>query len=1593
MEEPRLDVEAIVSLGCARVDPDHHALFGDYTRALLAGMEHLHGAGPGALAELAAESFGWLHRLDPGEIRVRVQTAPGGSGRLRIDAALADRPFIVDSVRMLLRRHGLRERLFLHPVIGVRRSEDGVLQAVDDSPGARQESLVFAEAVPGLDAPEHLAAFESELGEVLATVRDVTDDHRRLIRVVRELGANVEFAARHLEGGAARAARICRFLDWLIDGRFVFVGLRRYGLRAVEGPGDEFEAWLRTDSGLGLWRRDTASLLGEPRRGASVPEEIREFAQDPRIIWIDKSRLESRIHREGRLDRVVVKEHDEDGQLTGLAIVHGLFTFRALKTPASQIPLLAERLEQILSDDGATAESHRHKAIVAAFDSAPVEFLLSSGVDDIAALIRQVVASEGSKEARLVLRAHRSRRSFYAAVLLPRERYGEELRGRLRRFLEERTRATYVDDRTSFIEEGAAVVHFFCTAQKRFDALPDAAELEEEVRALCSRWEDRFGDALLARCGEREAPILAARYETAFPEALRVGTDPEDAVRDVEALEALHETGRPQFSLQLERGGTEPATILKIYLTESPLLSDLLPVVDHFGIRVVDAQQSRVTPTGRASAVVETLRVLPLGGGQADLDVIAPRLSAALGAVLEGAVPDDSLNALVLGAGLDWRQVDLVRAYLEYFMQIQGTLTRPFVRGVLLENPLAVRLLVRLHEARFGPAEGPEERAAAQARLSRVFEVYRDRIVALNEDRALSGLHALVGATLRSSFFAGEVLPHRIALKFDPAVAPELSGPRPHREIFVHSAEMMGIHLRGGPVARGGLRWSDRADDLRVEILDLMRTQMLKNGLIVPVGAKGGFVLKRGGLSPREAREHADRQYRVFVSSLLAIGDDVSADGVVSAPEGVERHDGDDPYLVVAADKGTAHLSDTANEVSAGRGFWLGDAFASGGSEGYDHKKYGITARGAWECVKHHFAELGLDAESDVFTAAGIGDMSGDVFGNGLLLARRARLLAAFDHRHIFLDPDPAPETSWQERKRLFELPRSTWEDYDAGLISPGGGVFPRGAKRIELSASVQERLGLEQAHASGNEVVRAILAMKVDLLWNGGIGTYVKASFESHTDAGDRANDAVRIDAGELRARVVGEGGNLGLTQAARVEAAAAGVRINTDAIDNSAGVDLSDHEVNYKILFAPLVRSGRVSDAERNQALLDAAETACESVLAHNRSQALAISLDERRSRADLESFGRAIEALCAPEDVDRDELGLPDAGSLARRAARGEGLTRPELAVLLGLAKLQARQALSASDRVEDAFWRAGFEAYFPEAFRRAHPEAIAAHRLRREITGLVAASRLVDAGGVTLVPGLSADLGISTPEVLTAVQVAGDVIEADRTRAALLDPAAAIAREPLYAALLELDQGVRGVARFLVRSGAAPLDSERIHGWREGLRGLRPDLVSALSAEEAAEVERRRDQLASQGVPGELAAEIAALPLADRGLDVLRIAEGAGVGAVTAARVYARVGEGTGIHWVHRRLASAETRDSWDRIALVDLRGELLELQRELTERVLDEKPVDPIEGVDAFLEANAALLERIQGLELRAGEGANVGALGVVTARLRELRSR
>jgi len=1576
-EQPSWQAEAlatvraeIASAGSARsgeIDAFVEALMRDVDRRLWRTR------GGRGLAALAWRMFEFAHDRKA-SLSLRVWNPPDTPGRTAIEAVQPDRPFLVDTTRLLLREEGLREECFVHPVLQIDRSGGGFTLGS----GAR-ESVMYVEVAPRVAEPEKL---EAELRRRLAQLEAITGDHRRMVRLVREAEANVEFAGQFIEGAAERADKIRRFLGWLAAENFVFMGVRRYEVeQAASGA---LRVSLRPEAGLGLFRDDATSRFSTALEGAEIPEEVREQLADPRIILIGKSRIPSTVHRAGRLDRVLVKEHDEAGNLSGFAVACGLFTFRALRTPGSQIPLLYERLAAILAEKQAAPHSHRQKAIVTTFDQTPAEFLLASHPDACARVIEDIIAAEGSDEPQLVLSVDPNRRSLYAAVVMPRYRYRDELRGAIEAVLGAQFGPLHADSRTSFIEEDSALIHVFCTpvGPRLRDVSFD--QLERAVREKVSAWIDRLAEALGERLGADAGLELAAFYEEAFSEPYRADTHPADASRDVLALERLHASGGvPQFAFYNE---VEPPhdTLLKIFLAQPRLMSELLPTVDRFGIQVIDARLEPVCAANRAPATLVALRIVSLGE-QSDLDALLPRLESALRSVLVAGAADDALSALVLVAGFDWREVDCLRTYVAYYEQIQGTLTAATLRETLLGNPLAARLLLAYFHVRFDPAL-VGDRAAREASVRGEFESYRARIAALNEDRALAGLFGLIDATVRTSFFA-ERTPHRLSLKLDATRIPELETPRPYREIVVAGPGFFGIHIRGGPIARGGIRYSDRPGDLRTEVLGLMRTQMLKNGIIVPVGAKGGFVVFPAPTSPSEARASGDAKYRDFIAGLLDVTDNVGPSGEIVPPAGVWRRDGDDPYLVVAADKGTAHLSDTANAVAAERGFWLGDAFASGGSAGYDHKKYAITARGAWECAKHHFFELGLDPEKSSYTAVGIGDMSGDVFGNGFVLMRRVKLLAAFDHRHVFLDPDPTPELAWEERKRLFEKPSSSWADYDAAKISSGGGVYRRDASRIALSPAARAMLGIEHAEASGEEVIRAALRMRVDLLWNGGIGTYVKSREESHTDVRDRANDAVRVDGCELRARVVAEGGNLGFTQDARGEAAAAGVRIEMDSIDNSAGVDLSDHEVNLKIALAPLLASGALTRAKRDALLLELAEESCERVLAHNRAQALVLSLDERRARLDREGFAWAIEFLCKAEGMSPAQGKLPDAAALE---ARGGGLLRPELAWLLGLAKLQLGRALLAAPQwTLPAFAEDLYTAYFPARLAKKYGEVIAAHRLRREIGAMVATNRLVDTGGVALIPLLCREIEADAHVVANGLLLAHEILADFDYRERVL--ASAAEREAVYDALLVQDRALRGVARLLVRRGIANPASERVARWRAGLaelRALRADLPARSALTRGDDV---RSRFVAHGLGEELAREVSSASVADHGVSMLLVSESASASLAATAIAYTALGERAGLNWAYDRIAKAWPSDSWDRVEMELLRGELLDLHAELCAMVVHAGVSDAAAAVALFLAEREPLLTRIDELQKRALSSDRPSALAAVTKALQRLR--
>jgi len=1449
--------------------------------------------GADALHEIALDGAAFAAQRLPEEIRVRVEN-PGGhrAGRTTVEIALADQPFIVDSVRLGLRRLGHRELLLVHPLLALEREADGSVARLGRDAVRTRESFVYAE-LRQLASEEERRKLQLELERALADARCIVADHAVMLARLHEHVANLEGCAAALPGGPERARELAAMLRWLEAKNFLFMGYRRYQARRGRRG---WEVELEPGSGLGLLRGAADSRFAEAGSDAPPPPLVGERLDDGRVIFFDKTRSDSTVHRRGRLDSVSLKLLDRDARPTGFGRFVGLLTHRALRMRPSDIPILAARRARVVASLGAEPGSHTYKTALEAYDCLPVEFLFPADQADAARVVARIVAAAERRKLEVSTVADATNRSFFVAVALPRQLYEERIREELDALLEREHGARHIDQRSSFLDDDLALLHFFCGSDRELD-LPRLEQLEGEIAAIVERWEDRFEAALVADEPSDRALRLADAYADAFPESYRVVTSAAEAVLDVRHLERLHGgDAAVELGLDFATAYGDPRTHrLKIYLRERPYLTALLSVVHQFGIRVIDATSTELRALARPSLWIVSFRIEPMAPGASSAGAVEARVLDGLRAALCGRVDSDDLNRLILGADLDWRAVDVLRAYLEYARQIGQAQRGAAARDALVRHPEAARACVRSFRALFDPALGAG-RDTELAEAERALAAAREPIQSAADDRVFALLENLMQATLRTAFFspAPPGGPHEVAFKFDSARVRGLPAPAPWVEIFVHSCELVGVHLRGGPIARGGLRWSDRSEDVRSEVLALWRTQMVKNGLIVPAGAKGGFALRRAPEDPAVARAEADRLYARFVSALLRLTDDVR-EGCAVAPAGVVRRDGDDPYLVVAADKGTAHLSDVANRRAAEHGFWLGDAFASGGSNGYDHKREAITARGAWLCARRHFAELGRDPDAESFTAVGIGDMSGDVFGNGLLLMPRAKLVAAFDHRHVFVDPDPDPERAFEERRRLFALPRSSWADYARDALSSGGGVYERGAKRIALSPEARSALGTSAETLSGEELVRAVLRAPVDLLWNGGIGTYVKSCEETHADAGNRANDAVRIDAREVRARIVAEGGNVGFTQLARVELALGGGRIDTDAIHNAGGVALSDHEVNFKILLAPRAADGSLAPEARSAVLRECAEAADTAVLEACVSQSRCLSLDLGRAARDPQRFADAADQLVLCAGLDPALEHLP-----ARESLRARGWTRPELAVLLGYTKRLCKRELSASGLPQHPLLASLLRGYFPPALLARFAHEVETHQLRDAITATCLSNYVVDRAGVTLLPELTRALGAPLADVLCAWYAADQLLEAAPARAAAASLEAQIALEDALGQAAALALGLEG------RALLDPAHGRRRHAALAELR-------SRLSAD--------------------------SLPALVRASPVPWIAERSEVPLARALDVWRDLGARTRIHFLLDRLGQVELGDGWSRVGAAALGLEMQRVLAELCQREL------------------------------------------------------
>jgi len=1573
------------------------------------GEEDLAERAPATLATAARShlELGW--RRAPGQSLVRIfNPDPERDGfespHTLVQIVTDDRPFLVDSVGIAFSRAGLAMHLIVHPVLEVRRDGRGRIAGLgaNGSEPEKAESWELYE----IDRQTDPAAIERLRHDIESTLTDVSlavDDWPAMRERVRSLVADLERDPPPLPSEDIREAR--QLLEWMEERHFVFLGYRYYRL---EREAREDRLVADTRSGLGILRLRSAG--GKPA-ATVLTGDVRARARDRELLVLTKANSISTVHRGEYLDYAGVKTFDARGRVTGEHRFLGLWTSTAYHRSPRDIPVLRRKVDRVIQYFGLDPHGHDGKAVLNVLETYPRDELFQASVDDLIRIARGVVNLYERRTVRLLARRDPYHRFYSCLVYVPRDRYNTEVRQRIEQIVLEGFAGQSVESQVQISGSSHARVHVVVRTEPPGPRKVDIAAIERRIAEAALTWTDRLREVLVAREGEAAGIALATRYRRVFPLAYEEDVTPADALVDIAYLEQLR--GTPDARrLSLHRPQQQkPARLhLKIVRLGEPVpISDLLPILENFGLRVIAERPYELAWPEGGAAWIQDFELEHRDGLPIDIGHIDTRFKEALTLTWSGDTENDGFNRLLLGADLTAREITVLRAYCRYLLQTGVPFSQAYMERALAANPAIAAGLVRLFEALHDPAAqpptgrrvrarkerpdgsgSPSEQIAAQIRAS------LDSVASLDEDRILRAYLGLVQATLRTNFYRrdpGGVPLSYLSLKLDPAAIPDLPLPRPKFEIFVYSPRVEGVHLRMGYVARGGIRWSDRREDFRTEVLGLMKAQNVKNTLIVPVGAKGGFVAKRlPGGTREEVQAEVIACYRTFIRGLLDLTDNIIGGRLVPPPQ-VVRRDGDDAYLVVAADKGTATFSDVANAISAEYGFWLGDAFASGGSAGYDHKKLAITARGGWECVKRHFRELGIDIQKTDFTAIGIGDMSGDVFGNGMLLSRHIRLQAAFDHRHIFLDPNPDPAVSFAERQRLFDLPRSSWDDYDRTRISKGGGVFARSAKSITLSPEARTLLGLEVAANTPTEIMRAILRMPVDLLWNGGIGTYVKASRESNAEVGDRANDGLRINGRELKAKVVGEGGNLGFTQRGRIEYALAGGRLNTDFIDNSAGVNTSDVEVNLKILLNPIVQAGRLTAGERNRLLASMSSEVCALVLRNNYLQSQAISTLELQARARMAEFQHLIRSLEGSGELNRALEFLPTDDELAERRKAGAGLTRPELAILLAYSKIWLNNHLLDSDVPEDAYLSTELDRYFPGPVRRRFARAISRHRLRREIIATATTNSLINRMGPTFVPRAQEDTGAEPAQIARAYTAAREIFEVRTVWARIEELDNRVPAKVQYTAAFETSRLLRHATYWLLARRRALKVDTAVAEFRAGVHELESRIGHVLCGSWREQFDQVRAQHLEAGLPPDLAARVASLEAHNASLDIVELASSQRIGVMEAARLYFEAGARTGLDWLRQQIDRLPVEGPWQATARTGLRDAALRLHRRLAERVLSRgRGGNAEERVAAWQESAGKELTHWQRTlaDMRAAGAADFATLTVGVESLRKL---
>ncbi len=1545
----------------------------------------------GAAVEHARLGLDW----EPGTAKIAIlnptlDTHGWESDHTVVQIVVDDMAFLVDSVVMALNSNDLAIHLVVHPIfVDHRGLEEGFADpAAHPDSGANAVSFIYAEIDRLLD-PQAIAELEADLQRRLADVRATNEDWQPMRQKCLEIADSLE--TEPTPASPENTAEVRALLEWLAADHFTFIGYREYLL--TEENGEEVLA-IVPGTGLGILReKDHTS---RSRSFSQLPAAARARAREPLLLNLTKANAVSTVHRAVPLDYIGVKTFDADGNVTGERRFLGLYTHAVYNRSVRRIPVVRRKVQYVIDGAGYPKGAHAEKDLLAVLENYPRAELFQIDSEQLFDIAMAVVHLSERRRVRLFLRLDPFGRFVTCILFLPRDRYSTEVRLAVQDVLDDALNGEVIDWSSRVSESVLARLFFVVRTEPGRVPEVDISELEARIGRIVQNWEDALRDELVTAHGEEEGLARHADWLAAFPAGYQAAFGPRVAVADIERL-AILEPDAIDISVYREQQQLDGRFKLKILRRGGPLsLTSVMPTLVNAGVTVFDERPYNLRLPGGDEAWVYDFH-LGCSARAIDFARLAPLFEDLLEGVWDGAVEDDGFNELCIIAGLPTGKVRILRAFSRYLRQLGISFSDTYLKDTLVSQPDIARSIVELFVARFDPDLDDADRGVED--LSKHILAAIDEVASLDQDRILRRFHNLVMSVLRTNYFqhheARERRPY-LAFKFDPIAVIEMPEPRPQFEIYAYSTRFEGVHLRAGPVARGGIRWSDRREDFRTEVLGLVKAQMVKNAVIVPAGAKGGFVVKR----PPEDDDRAALQvevlacYRMFISAMLDLTDNIVGGDIV-APEDTVRYDGDDPYLVVAADKGTATFSDSANAIALERGFWLGDAFASGGANGYDHKAMGITARGAWESVKRHFREIGRDCQTEPFTTVGIGDMSGDVFGNGMLLSHHLRLIAAFDHRHVFIDPDPDADVSYAERKRLFELPRSSWADYDQALISPGGGVFSRREKEILLSPEAAEVLGTDPGEHTPNELIRAVLKAPVDLLWNGGIGTYVKASDEVDAEVGDKANEGVRVDGRDLRCLIVGEGGNLGFTQRGRVEFAQQGGLIFTDAIDNSAGVECSDHEVNIKILLNRVVDAGDLTSKQRNQLLEEMTDEVAEHVLADNYSQTQAIAQARRNAAGMVDVHARYLHALEQMGELDRELEALPDAEEMADRRTAGQGLTTPELAVVLAYTKNWLTDQLLASPVPDDAFFEDELHSYFPSQLQVRFRDEISRHQLRREIITSRITNAVVDRGGTTMVYRLAEETAVPPSEIARAHMVAWEILDLREVWGQVATLDGVVDADTQVAILLDARRLAERAARWLVRNRLTPLHSTSTYEeLGPGISEVLDRLDELLLGGDLATFRRTVEHRVAQGVPPDLARRAATLDPAVAAFDIVDIAREIGAPVVDIARNHFALGERLHLNWLRDRILELPRDQRWSTQARLTLRGDLYQAHRQITHMVsiAREPSMVTIECVEDWVSAHAEAIARYEQViaEVRSLGNFDVTTLLVVSREVRNL---